>query len=142
MLKKIFFTVFFYIFLFFPNIIFAAGPLPYVPGAPLNVSSEGSEQYKTGNYALDDLVKTFIIYAEGTLTVVGAFTLFFIIIGGITLVISAGNQEMIERGRAIIVNSIIGLLVVLGSYLIIQLSLSTLGYTGSSGWGAGIWKTN
>lgn len=85
-------------------------------------------QNKTGDYRLGDFIATAISFAQYGLEIIGAIVLLFIIIGGFTLTISAGNQEMIERGRSMLVNSVIGLFIVLSSYLIVGTTLKIIGY--------------
>ena len=52
-------------------------------------------------------------------------------VGGILLLISAGNPNLSGLGKKAIWASIIGLALAFGSYLIINFILSILGYTGN-----------
>ena len=49
----------------------------------------------------------------------GLVTVVFIIVGGFMYVTSAGNEEQAEKGRKILVNSLIGLVVVIMAYSIV-----------------------
>jgi hypothetical protein len=54
-----------------------------------------------------------------------------LIIGGIFMMISAGNPGLFGTGRTILLAAIIGLALVFGSYIIIDFILHTIGYSGS-----------
>ena len=51
-----------------------------------------------------------------------------LMIGGIFLLVSAGNPNLMSLGRKIVWLAIIGLVLVFGSYLIIKTILTTLGF--------------
>lgn len=50
------------------------------------------------------------------LGIVGAISLVIIIYGGFMMMISAGNQERVDKGRKALMWAVIGLFVVFGSY--------------------------
>lgn len=50
------------------------------------------------------------------LGVTGAISLVIIIYGGFMMMISAGNQERVDKGRKALMWAVIGLMVVFGSY--------------------------
>lgn len=50
----------------------------------------------------------------------GAIAVLFIVIGGFQYITSAGNEEQAEKGKNTLVNAIIGLVVIIMSYAIIQ----------------------
>ena len=54
-----------------------------------------------------------------------------LIIGGIFMMISAGNPNTFATGRKIMISAIIGLALAFCSYLIISFVLDTLGFTGN-----------
>jgi hypothetical protein len=56
-----------------------------------------------------------------------------IIIGAIFMMASAGNPNLMSKGKTILYSAIIGLVLVFGSYLIINFVLTTIGYAQS--WG-------
>ncbi|MCX6719534.1 MAG: hypothetical protein NTV36_00250 [Candidatus Staskawiczbacteria bacterium] len=53
-----------------------------------------------------------------------------IIIGGILMMVSAGNPNLMGTGKKILYSAIIGLVLVFGSYLIINQILISIGVTG------------
>ena len=53
-----------------------------------------------------------------------------LLIGGIFLLASRGNPQMIESGKNAIVNTVIGVVIAFGAWLIIATIVNTLGYDG------------
>jgi hypothetical protein len=56
----------------------------------------------------------------------GVITILFLIIGGFMYVTSAGNEEQSEKGKKILVNAVIGLVVITMSYAIVRIVGATL----------------
>ena len=56
----------------------------------------------------------------------GILAVFFFIIGGIVLITSGGNAERIKRGRIILGGVLVGVSIVLLSYLIVDFVTKTL----------------
>ncbi len=78
--------------------------------------------FDTGSFAgssnLDDLTVKLIkwlLYGAGTVAVI------FVIIGGYDYVTSAGNEETAEKGRKILINAFIGLVVIIMAYAIVTI---------------------
>ena len=69
-----------------------------------------------------------IIYNFITLWIAAPLAILMISIGGVMMLISGGNPQMFGLGKKIFWLSIIGLVLVLASYLIIKFILTTLGY--------------
>ncbi|MCX6720372.1 MAG: hypothetical protein NTW11_01030 [Candidatus Staskawiczbacteria bacterium] len=57
-----------------------------------------------------------------------------IVIGGIMMMISAGNPDLMGKGKTMLKTAIIGLVLVLGSWIIINLVLTAIGYKDISTW--------
>ncbi len=57
---------------------------------------------------------------DGVLSVIGGLALLFFIYGGFLMLISAGNPERIQKGRDTLMWATVGLIVVFGSYGIVQ----------------------
>lgn len=51
----------------------------------------------------------------------GVVAVLFLIVGGFFYLTSAGNEEQIEKGKKIIINSVIGLVVVMLAYAIVRI---------------------
>ena len=126
MKQKIATTIFSLFFLIVPAVGMAAS---IVPGAD---NPAKDSDYRTGTYSLSDMVGTFVGISQYILGIVGALALLGFIAGGVFLLISAGSQEMVTRGKSIIINSVIGLVIVFGSYLIVDFTVKGLGFEGST----------
>lgn len=68
---------------------------------------------------LVDLVQMFANFYILLVKYLGAVGLLLLVIGGVMFITSGGNQERITRGRHIMVGTVIGLAIVLGSYVIV-----------------------
>lgn len=77
-----------------------------------------------GNCTLCDVLKFFGTIAQWILATVGALALLFFVLGGFDLITSQGKQEAVEKGKKKIVGALIGLLIVLGAYFIINAVLT------------------
>ncbi len=63
------------------------------------------------------------------LYIAGGVSVLFIIIGGFQYILSAGNAESATKGKKTVVNAIIGLVLIILSYIIINVIVNTiLGY--------------
>lgn len=51
----------------------------------------------------------------------GTFTALFLMIGGFLFITSGGNEEQAEKGKKILTNSVIGLVVIILSYAIVRI---------------------
>jgi type IV secretory pathway VirB2 component (pilin) len=71
-------------------------------------------------------IYNFIVWDIATPLAVIALT-----IGGIFMMISAGNPELMGKGKKTLYAAIIGLVLVFGSWLIINTILNILGYQGA-----------
>jgi hypothetical protein len=107
--------------------VLAEGPI--LPGtAGVNYNSCGScrssqsdpacKQY-CGNYELNDFVGILITVADWILRISGSLALLAFVFGGAMFLISAGSNERINKAKNIIVSAVIGLIIVLTSYMII-----------------------
>ena len=132
-IKFIAFLIPVFFFLFSTSVCLAADPQGFIP-EPKGYVSQKLDKCKPGgdvncgNYTLEDFISIFLIIAEYGLGIVGALALLFFIYGGVVLLISAGNQEMVTKGKSVLVNSVIGLMLVFGSALIIGTILDGIGY--------------
>jgi hypothetical protein len=60
------------------------------------------------------------------LMLVGGVTVLFLILGGFWYLTSAGNEEQAEKGRKTVTNSIVGLVVVIMSFVIVKVVTNLL----------------
>ena len=69
----------------------------------------------------DTSISTFIIRIINiALTVAGLIAVLFLIVGGFRYITSAGNEETAEQAKKIITNSIIGIVVIILSFVIVR----------------------
>lgn len=83
-------------------------------------------QSSIANRTVSDLIVSVI---KIMLMVAGSIAVLFIIIGGFQYVTSAGNAEQAEKGRATLVNAIIGIIIIILSYVIINVVVNTVSCT-------------
>lgn len=69
------------------------------------------------------------------LFVSGAIAVLFLIIGGFWYLTSAGNQEWADKGRKTIINAIIGLVIIILSYVIVNSIVNLVNCRGGSFFG-------
>jgi len=81
-----------------------------------------------GSYSLNDIVKVGVKATEILLGLSGSVALLFFIYGGVVFLISGGSAEKITKGKTIIVNSVIGIIIIFSSFIIIQFSMKALGF--------------
>jgi len=75
---------------------------------------------------LNTFVRLGISVAEFILGIVGALTLVMFIYGGFMWVLSGGSSDKVQKGKDIIIGSIVGLLIVFSSYTIIRFTTNNL----------------
>lgn len=67
-----------------------------------------------------------ILVINYLLAISATVTILFLMVGGFWYVTAAGNEEQSEKGRKIITNAVIGLVVIVMSYAIVRIVNSTL----------------
>lgn len=82
------------------------------------------ECIESGNCSLCDILKTFANFADFMISVVGSVALLFFLYGGYVWISSAGNHERIKRGKNILVSTIVGIILVMGAWQIINFTIS------------------
>lgn len=79
---------------------------------------------------LQDIINSVFNVAYG---LAGVVAIIYLIVGGYYYITSSGNPDASEAAKGTIVNSIIGLIIILTSYLIIRFALDQLGAKGVLG---------
>ena len=69
----------------------------------------------------DDLIHAFLLVLQGLLSILGILAVVFIVVGGVQMVLSAGNEEAIGKAKKTITWAIIGLVVAMLSFSIIAI---------------------
>jgi Type IV secretion system pilin len=67
-----------------------------------------------------------VLVINYALAISGTVTMLFLIIGGFMFVTSAGNEEQSEKGRKILTNAVIGMVVIIMAAAIVRIISSTL----------------
>jgi len=106
--------------------------LLFIVLAPTIVKAEGIVPCNGQDCTLDKLFVMFgNIYRFIVMMIATPLAIIGLTVGGILLLISAGNPNLSGLGKKTIWASIIGLVLVFGSYLIIDFILTALGYKGN-----------
>lgn len=104
------------------------------------------DQQVKGGFADKTTIGSFLLQVIQILLLLSAVVaILFIVIGGFMYMTSSGNQEQADKGKKMITNAIIGLIVIILSYTIISIVINTVttgnvlgtGGTGGSGGGNG-----
>ena len=86
---------------------------------------------KAENCGVDDFFQILVNVFKLMLGLLGSLSLLFFIYGGFVWLLSRGNANMIQKGKDIIVGSVIGMSIVLGSWVIINFIIAV--FTGDLG---------
>lgn len=78
-----------------------------------------------GDCEVNDFVQLGINISNFILGIVGSLALLMFVYGGLMWIISAGSSERVETGKSAIKNAVIGLILVFGSWLIINVVVRT-----------------
>lgn len=117
--KKFFFIL---ILLLFTTFIFAGvktvsaqGSYSFATNSGLEQTSEGAGYDTASSTSLTSYVSKII---TALLSILGIIFLAFTIYGGIMWMTAAGNEEKVKKARELIIESIIGVIIVLAAYAI------------------------
>jgi len=119
--KKIYFILLVLFLLFVPWLT-QAQTSAFIPSDCLSGGAEKCD--------LVDLVQMFANFYLFLVKYVGAFALLLFVIGGVFFITAGGNQERITRGRHILVGTLIGLFIVMTSYIIVLQIQKLIGVSG------------
>jgi hypothetical protein len=80
----------------------------------------------THNCGFNDFLQIFVNLFNWGLYILSILALFFFFLGGGTLLLSGGSEERVRAGKAILVNTVIGLIIALASWTIVNLTMNAL----------------
>lgn len=86
----------------------------------------GCLEDKAVNCGLKEMVEVAVNISKLILGVLGSVTLLFFIYGGIVWLTAAGNTQRIEQGKKVFESALVGLIIVLSSWLIIYFITAAL----------------
>ncbi len=84
----------------------------------------------TGTRSVNDLIKLVINWLLG---IAFGIAVLFLIIGGFWYITSAGNEETAEKGKNTAVNAIIGIVIIILSYVIVNVISNLVASSGGGG---------
>jgi len=113
----------FLFFCFFVNVSWAVEilPKPSADKCPSDYTGDNC-----GGYTLNNFVQLGVNVANWILGIVGSLALLFFIYGGLTMIISSGKSESVQKAKTILTNAIIGLIIVFTSWVIINFAVTIL----------------
>jgi lysylphosphatidylglycerol synthetase-like protein (DUF2156 family) len=82
-----------------------------------NCSSLGGVNCQSSTSTLSGLI---IYVIQILLSIAGVLAVLFFIIGGFFYITASGNEETAEKGKSIVINAIIGLVIIILSYVIVS----------------------
>ena len=82
-----------------------------------NFPCDPSSGLRCGETSVNSLIHTVINWALG---IAFGVAVLFLIIGGFWYITSAGNEETAEKGKGTVINAIIGIVIIILSYVIIN----------------------
>ncbi len=102
--------------------------------SPLQAKSEPKSEIipseclddKAENCGLTEMVELFANLYSFFLKYLGALALLLFVIGGIQFITAGGNQEKVAKARKLLTGTTVGLVIVMGSFVIIQQIQKTL----------------
>ncbi|MBI5072054.1 hypothetical protein HZB93_04190 [Candidatus Falkowbacteria bacterium] len=80
----------------------------------------------SGDCGFNDFILLGINLTKMILGLVGSLTLLFFIYGGVMFLLAGGKSEMIDKGKKIITNAVIGVAIVLGAWIIVNFAIAAL----------------
>lgn len=80
----------------------------------------------TGCCGFNDFILLGINLTKMILGLVGSLALLFFIYGGIMFMLAGGKSEMIDKGKKILTNAVIGVAIVLGAWIIVNFAIAAL----------------
>lgn len=75
---------------------------------------------------LKELIDVFVTYATGLFAIAGAFALILFVYGGILWLTSAGNEERIKKGRDVLIQTVIALIIIFTAVTLMNFVYSAL----------------
>lgn len=93
---------------------------------PANAAEDPCDCRREGKCSLDDALQVFVNVMTLILGIIGSLILLIFFWGGFTWVTSYGHANKIEAGKQAMSNAIIGLAIVLGSYVLLNFVIATI----------------
>lgn len=110
----------------FGNAIFTETGGYFVPPHCLGISEDGDSLSRDGaikaqkECTLTDMLQVGLNISRLILGIIGSAALIMFVYGGLMFVLAAGNKQRVETGKTIITNAVLGIAVVLFSWVIVN----------------------
>lgn len=91
-----------------------------VSASAVQIFPECASSVGFGNCSTCDFLALFANFAEIILQFVGVAVLLMVIIGGLMWIMSAGNPTLVQKGQSVLVGALVGALIVLGGYFMVN----------------------
>ncbi|MBU2542672.1 pilin, partial [Patescibacteria group bacterium] len=75
---------------------------------------------------VNDLVQLIVNFGAGLFAIIGSFAFAFFVYGGFTIVTSFGNAERVKKGKDIMVAAVVGMIIAVSAYLLVEVLLDAL----------------
>ncbi len=108
------------------------GLFPHSANAQLNKNfpCDQSTGLRCTETSVPQIFKTVINWALG---IAFGVAVIFLIIGGFRYITSAGNEEAAEKGKSSVINALIGIVIIVLSYVIVNVASNLVAGTGNTG---------
>lgn len=120
-------------------VAYAAGPFDINKGIVGNLSPACREQ---GDCGWCDFIDLFVILQKTILYLFGGLALVALVWGGQGIILAAGNEEKITAGKKIITSTLLGVLIILGAYMLVNIILTILVKPTNKNIGTPTWFSN
>ncbi|MFA6428549.1 MAG: hypothetical protein WCW02_03340 [Candidatus Buchananbacteria bacterium] len=90
------------------------------------LSGLDTDCFQCGNCDICDLIKMYIGASNWMISAAGAVALAAIIWGALLWLVSAGNSQMIEKGKNVIKNTVFALAILLGAWMLVNTIVNVL----------------
>lgn len=89
--------------------------------------AKAQNQPGAGDCTLEHFIILGVEISKWILAICGSLALLAFVVGGIMLLTSAGNPQMVEKGKAAITAAVIGLVIIFTSWLVVKFVVQGLG---------------
>lgn len=150
----ILFSIFYFLFSFLVPMVFAQSPPPQKCTPPscqncqntlLEISCRKDTLFSQGGYEIQKETANFParigVTVDVAMSVAGIIFLAIVVFSGIQWMMAGGNEESVKKAKTRITRAIVGLIIVVGSWMIVNFVLKGLLFPSSStGWGPFQWS--
>ncbi len=93
---------------------------------PSKCTDTGASSGNVNDCGLNEIMQTVVNFTQLLLGLAGSLALLAFLYGGVLWILSAGKPEMIEKGKQAITAAVVGLVIMLTSWLIVNTTIAAL----------------